>query len=68
MEPGMQKIMMKIKDKKRWRLVMRQKADNKRNTTVKLWLTMMISFVCMLVWAEPVQAYDEYSFLYVGGT
>ena len=47
---------------------MRLEVSNKRNTAIKLWLTMMLTLVCVLVGAKPVQAYDEYAFLYVGGT
>ena len=47
---------------------MRLEVSNKRNTAIKLWLTMMITLVCVLVGAKPVQAYDEYTFLLVNGT
>ena len=47
---------------------MRLEVSSKKNTAIKLWLTMMITLVCVLVGAKPVQAYDEDAFLYVNGT
>ena len=49
-------------------LDMRQEISNRRNTAIKLWVTMMITLVCVLVGAKPVQAYDEDAFLYVNNT
>ena len=49
-------------------LDMRQEISNRRNAIIKLWLTMMITLVCVLVGAKPVQAYDKDAFLFVNGT
>ena len=47
---------------------MRLEVGSKKHTAIKLWLTMMITLVCVLVGVKPVQAYEDYTFLYIDGT
>lgn len=47
---------------------MRLEVGSKKHIAIKLWLTMMITLVCVLMGAKPVQAYEEYTYLRVNGT
>ena len=47
---------------------MRLKEYRIRNITIKLWLTVTVLCLCLLMGAKPVQAYDESAYLYVNGT
>ena len=46
---------------------MRLKQSDIRSNVIKLWLAMMVSLLCLLVGAKPVQAYDNQTFLRVDG-
>ena len=46
---------------------MRLKTSSLRNTAIKLWFTVTVALLCLLVGAKPVQAYDDWSFLSVNG-